>query len=423
MDTIIKQVSIGLLLLFVGIGTLKAQNIALHGFVQANYAVRTASTGQALTPKGHSLPEYILGDERIQIKFDESKGKTKFFGRMDFYYDAIDKKMGLDLREAYIDVALGKFDIRTGRQIITWGLGDLVFISDVFPKDWVAFLSGRPLQYLKVGSDAININFFPKAASFQLIVTPFYQADVLPTGERLQAFDPFPTIAFRKEIQPELSIKNTQISGRIYRYIGNFDVSLYFHKGFWGSPPGLLLDQQTQNSLSIVHPKLNLYSVSMQGSLLSGILSVEGGYLDSRDDTDGTNPGIENSQARLMMGYNRPFGSDLSINIQYYGEQIQNYAEMVQSLGTSANIRKELRHTLSFRLTQYVNYQTLKFSIFTSYSFNEQDYFIKPEIKYDLGSDIYVTIGYSLFGGKQSHTFYGQFDKNDGISLTLRYGF
>jgi len=74
-------------------------------------------------------------------------------------------------------------------------------------------------------------------------------------------------------------------------------------------------------------------------------------------------------------------------------------------------------------LTQYVNYQTLKFSIFTSYSFNEQDYFIKPEIKYDLGSDIYATIGYSLFGGKQSHTFYGQFDKNDGISLTLRYGF
>jgi hypothetical protein len=423
MDSIKNLLLTGLsvFLFFVIVNPLNAQNIELHGFLQTNFSARTAETRGILTPQGNPLPGYLLGDERVQLQISKSSTNVRLLSKTDFFYDAVSKKMNLDIREAYIDLTLGKFDIRTGRQIITWGLGDLVFINDVFPKDWVAFASSQPLEYLKAGADAININFFPGFTSFQLVVIPFYQSDVLPTGERITVYDPFPDIAYRQEIQPELSIGNTQIAGRLYRYVGNFDISLYYYRGFWGSPPGFITTPN-RDSLTITHPGLNLYGTSVQGPLLNGVLSFESGYLNSRDDAEGTSPGIENSQVRYLLGYQRPFGENFSINLQYYGEYIQNYKKMVGSLPVPTN-REELRHTLSLRLTQYFSYQTLRLSFFAYYSPNERDYYFNPEFRYDFGSDIYLNVGGTYFGGKKDDTFLGQFDKNDNIYFVLRYAF
>jgi hypothetical protein len=297
-----------------------------------------------------------------------------------------------------------------------------VFINDVFPKNWVAFLSGQPLQYLKVGSDAININFYPKIASIQIIAIAFYQSDILPRGERLLAFDPLPSITNRKEVQPEMSFKNTQIAGRLYRYIGNYDFSLYFYRGFWGSPPGMILDSD-ENLLTFTHPRLNVYGGSLQGAFLNGVLSLEGGYYDSRDDLQGTKPGIENSQIRFSLGYQRALGDNFTLGFQYYGERILDYTKYVQNLPSAFPVRKEWRHTLSLRFTQFLKYQTLRISFFMFYSPNENDYYINPEIRYDFGSGVWLALGGIFLGGEKDHTFLGQFEKNDNVYFVLRYAF
>ncbi len=409
-------------LLSIGINPLIAQEFDIHGFVQANFSLRIAATGETRTSSGKSLPHYLLGDERVQLEITRSGGIAQLLGKIDLYYDAVDKRADLDVREAYIDLTLGKFDIRIGRQIVTWGVGDLVFINDVFPKNWVAFLSGQSLQYLKVGSDAININFFPKFASIQIIAIPFYQSDVLPRGERLLAFDPLPDISNRKEIHPEMTLENTQIAGRLYRYIGNFDFSLYFYRGFWGSPPGMILDSN-ESLLTFTHPRLNVYGGSLQGAFLNGVLSLEGGYYDSRDDPKGTKPGIENSQVRFLLGYQRALGDNFTLGFQYYGERILDHTEYVQNLPSAFPVRKEWRHTLSLRLTQFLKYQALRISFFMFYSPNENDYYINPEIKYDFGSGVWLALGGIFLGGEKDHTFLGQFEKNDNVYFVLRYAF
>jgi len=409
-------------LLLIGINPLIAQEFDIHGFVQTNFSLRIAATGEALTSSGESLPHYLLGDERVQLELTRSGEIARVVGKIDLFYDAVDKRAVFDVREAYIDLTLGKFDIRVGRQIITWGVGDLVFINDVFPKNWVAFLSGQPLQYLKVGSDAININFFPKLVSVQIIAIPFYQSDVLPRGERLLTFDPLPNITNWKEIQPEMTLENTQIAGRLYRYIGNFDFSLYFYRGFWGSPPGMILDSD-ESLLTFIHPRLNVYGGSLQGAFLNGVLSLEGGYYDSRDDPQGTNTGIENSQMRFLAGYQRALGENFTLGFQYFAERILDYTEYVQNLPSAFPARKEWRHTLSLRLTQFLKYQTLRISFFAFYSPNEKDYYVNPEVRYDLGSGVWLALGGILLGGEKNYTFLGQFEKNDNVYFVLRYAF
>ena len=37
--------------------------------------------------------------------------------------------------------------------------------------------------------------------------------------------------------------------------------------------------------------------------------------------------------------------------------------------------------------------------------------------------ETWVTVGVSLFGGSEPHTFVGQFDRNDNLYATVRYSF
>lgn len=401
---------------------LQAQGFSLHGFSQINYSVRVANTDGLTNKFGQPLPDYILGDERLQLEVTRYGSTVGMLTKVDLYYDALAQRAGLDIREAYVDLDLKNFNIRAGRQIITWGVGDLVFINDVFPKNWIAFLSGRPLEYLKFGSDALNVNYYGGFISAQVIAIPFYQPDILPMGERLMVYNPFPSTAKQTERLPENSLKNTQLALRLYRNLGNYDVSLYAYRGFYPSPPGMNFDKNS-GVVKIFHPRLNVYGASLQGAFLTGVLSLEGGYYDSRDDIDGTNPAIENSQIRFLVGYQQAFGENFTLGLQYYGEQIQKYSQYIKSLPPGFPQRKELRHTLSLRLTQFFNYQTLRLSFFTFYSPNDKDYYINPEIRYELEDGIWVSTGGIIVGGKKNYTFFGQFNKNDNLYFVLRYEF
>ena len=119
---------------------------SLHGFALLNYSARLDGRS---SPSRDGLGEHgvLLGDQRMQLKLEarSPKGPASLFAKPEFFYDAVDETFDANLREGYLDVAYDRWDLRVGRQIITWGVGDLVFINDVFPKDYGAFFAGRPL--------------------------------------------------------------------------------------------------------------------------------------------------------------------------------------------------------------------------------------------------------------------------------------
>jgi len=143
-----------------------AADMSIHGFIQGNYSADITSSN----PDGKDLK---WAEERLQLKLDTDKGPFHLFLKTDAFHDHIDDASHLELREGYVDYTSSNYDLRIGRQIVTWGVGDLVFINDVFPKDYEAFFSGRPMEYLKIGSDAVKIGMYPSFASAELIiVTP-----------------------------------------------------------------------------------------------------------------------------------------------------------------------------------------------------------------------------------------------------------
>jgi len=395
-----------------------AEEVSLHGFVQGNYAARI--TGQELPgPEGGDV---FLGEERLQIKLATSSQGSAFFLKTDVFRDAVARITDMDVREAHIDVRAGALDLRLGRQIITWGVGDLLFLNDVFPKDYAAFFSGRPLEYLKIGSDAAKVDVFTDAVSVELVVVPFFQADQLPSSRRFFVFDPFAGVPHVTE-EPRAELGNTEMALRLSRNLLGFDTAVYASRGFF-TTPGMRPDNPASpTQVTLFFPRLATYGASAQGNALGGVMALEAAYYDSMDDRPGRDPAIPNSTARYLVGYQRQPWSDLTAGIQYYGEYVFDYGPYRDTLPPGFPAQDRLRQLLTVRLTQLLRYQTLRLSFFAFYSPTDEDYDLIPEVRYSVTDALWGAIGANLFGGKTETTAFGQLNRNDNVYVVARYEF
>lgn len=398
----------------------QAVDVETHGFLLLNYSGRTTDDRPA-----QSGSDFLLGEERLRLDVsvwaDEIEASARFKG--DLFHDSVDDETELDMREAYVDYATDKVDLRLGRQIATWGVGDLLFINDVFPKNWVSFFSGRPLEYLKIGVDSARIRFSGDVINADFMLIPFFTTDTLPTPARFFLYDPLASITTRSETKPASTYDNSELALRLYRRAGEFDVAAYLYKGFWRSPGMRPDDLIAPTRIDLFYPELRAYGASAQGNALGGVLSLEAGYYDSRDDRDGNDPTIANSQSRLLVGYQRQLKQDLTVGVQYYTEIMQDYGQYKQTLPSGFAAQRRSRDTVTLRLEQLLRHQTLRLSLFTFYSLTDDDYLIQPKASYQFSDELSATLGANLFGGKKETTFLGQFDKNDNIYLSARFDF
>ncbi|MEW6409561.1 MAG: hypothetical protein AB1488_05550 [Nitrospirota bacterium] len=396
-----------------------AEDISLHGFVQGNYSARV--TGDR--PPESKGGDLVWADERIQLKIDGGIKAFRFFTKTDLIGEHINEKADVEFREAYVDYAVKNWDARLGKQMFTWGVGDLIFINDVFPKDYEAFFSGRPMEYLKRGVDAVKVGLYPKVTSIELVAIPFFKSNNYPKSERFIMYDSMPNVKERSEKEPNPRVKNTEYAVRIYRDILGMDAALYAYRGFHRKPAMMVDNPDSPKYITYFYPRLSVYGFSLQGRMLEGVVSLEGGYYDSKEDRAGKNSMIPNSQTRGLVGYNRQLWEDFTIGIQYYSEYMHRYTEYKNSLSPGSPRDKRLKQLTTLRLTQLLKYQTIKLSLFTFYSPSDKDYMINPEFKYSLSDHVWFAIGGNVFGGGKPHTEFGQLNKDDNIYTVVRYEF
>lgn len=393
----------------------------LHGFLLG--AVSGRVTGER--PPGGDGGDFVLGEERLrlELKGAANEGKAFLTVKGDAFHDAVANEIHGDLREAYAGYATGPVDLRFGRQIVTWGVGDLFYVNDVFPKDWESFFSGRPMEYLKLGVDGFRAQLFSKILNADLMMIPFFTPDRFPSTERFFFFDPFSGIPNRVITEPPTRFSNIESAVRLYRRVAGADLSLYFYRGFWRAPSARLDDPLAPTTVTEFHPALFVYGLSLQRNLLGGVMSLEGGYYDSRDDNDGNDPTIPNSQWRFLAGYQRELWRDFTAGLQFYGEVMDHYGAYRGALPAGFPVQDRFRGVASMRLTQWLHYQTLKLALFAAMSPTDVDYFLQPEISYRVIDNLGLTLGANVFGGRDGTTFFGQLEKNDNVYFNVRYDF
>ena len=386
----------------------------LHGFAEARVGPRIRSD------PAHSK-DFTLGEIRLQAAYDRAWKHLSLDVKGDLILDAVLEEVDTDLRQLRLVLRpADSLDLQLGRQVMTWGTGDLFFINDLFPKDWQSFFIGRDEEYLKAPSDALRVGWFAGKVSLDLVYTPKFEPDRYIRGERISFWDPVGGVFRGDDMQflvdePDDSFRDDEIAARIYGNVGSYEIAGYGYTGFWKSPSGF--DPVTMQA---TFPELDVWGGSARGPLGPGIGNVEVGYYDSRDDPDGGNPFVRNSELRLLAGYELELARELTGGFQYYLEHMLDHDRYLASL-VGDEPRDENRHVLTARITKLLKSQTLIPSIFLYYSPSDRDGYLRPKLVWKRSDHQTVEFGVNLFFGRDDFTFFGQFENNSNVYGSIRF--
>jgi hypothetical protein len=396
-------------------GFLSEMPIEIHGFYEMRAGYRTR--------KDKYEKDMSIMENRLQLDLASYLDWADIKVKGDVYGDLVMEEVEFDLREASIFAMPFDFmDVKAGRQVLTWGTGDLVFINDLFPKDWQSFFIGRDVEYLKAPSDAVKVSLFSKLANLDIVYTPQFDHDRFISGERVSYWNsnldrPAGQDAVIHTNKPKSWLRDSEIAARLYRNVEGYELALYGYRGYWKSPGGF---NSTRTQARF--PDLHVYGASGRGKFGKGIGNLEFGYYESDEDQGGDNSVINNSELRFLAGYTQEIGKDLTGGLQYYLEHMLDYSRHRDS-GPAGIARDRNRHVVTFRLTKLVMNQNLRCSVFTYFSPSDKDVYMRPNVNYKASDSLALEAGANIFFGDYANTFFGQFQNNTNLYVAVRYSF
>jgi hypothetical protein len=386
----------------------------LHGYGELRSGFRTRNDP-------HEKDLSVM-EARLQLELSVSDPWFDFKYKGDAWADGITEQGEYDTRELWIFSRPVDFlDVKVGRQVLTWGTGDLVFLNDLFPKDWRSFFIGRDAEYLKAPSDAVKLGIFTDIASIDLVYTPRFDPDRFITGEYVSYWNNRLKRRAGRDARvsadkPGHWFRDDEIAVRLYRNISGYEFAAYGYRGYWKTPAG-----RTPAGVA-TFPPLNVYGASARGGIGKGIGNIEFAWYQSVDNESGRNPLANNSEMRYLIGYTEEIGRDFSAGLQYYVEQLLDYGEYRQH-GNGMPGRDHFRHVITVQLTKLLMNQNLKLSLSGYYSPSDRDTYLRPNIQYKYSDRISLETGANVFIGDCPDTFFSQFRNNTNIYSAVRYSF
>ncbi len=403
---------------------------SFNGQLEVEQGVNVSGAG--VQHKNTAGSDYILANRKFRVGAFRSFDNGGIYSKLDFNYDEVTFGKDIDVREFRLQYKVTQWlDLSLGRQVSTWGVADMIFINDLFPKNWIANFQGRDMEMLKDPSNSLRLTSYVKDWIFDFIYQPEFKPDTTPRGCRFGVFDPnSSTIIVNKAACGDYhaldkngsKLKKDEIAFSIKRRIRSQEAALYFYDGYYKSPKGLL----KQNPLIGYHPKLRVIGLSNEGQLGVGIISFEAGYYDSLEDKDGTNNLIENSTLKYLLGYKLDINANLSFGLQWYQEKMLKYKDyeasvLMNNSNAYAFRKKEYSNTFTTRITYKISQDTLIFSLFAYLRPQDKDSFTKFEAAKKINDNLKISTGLNIFTGKENYLNrdFGMLKDDDNVFIRL----
>lgn len=386
------------------------------GFVEAAFGTRLSE--DPLIDSRNTLEDVRW---RVETTWQPQDFSVAF--KADAGYDGIERSAFADIRELSVAFTLGgSTDVLLGRQVQTWGTGDLLFLNDLFPKDFVSFFAGRDDEYLKAPGNAIRLTHYTKAVNIDFVWTPVFEPDVYLTGERFSFFSPLAGRNVAPEpplsaIEPDERFANGEFALRIFRTVEGREYAAYAYRGFFKQPNALT------PALEATFAPLGSLGASIRQPLGPGLFNSEVSYYASRDDGDGTDPLLPNDQLRVLFGYEWEAKPRFTVGLQYYLEWTLDHDELLANSPFPQFEPDEVRHLVTNRLTYRTNLDKFTWSLFTFYSPSDSDFYLRPQFVYRHSDRWSVAAGGNLFGGSDAHTFFSQLQDATNAYVRIRLSY
>lgn len=391
--------------------------------------------------------ELVAGRNRFRIQVGKSLESVSLSSEIDFInrYNgsgASHSEAEIQIREIYFDWYLGKYDIRTGKQNITWGRANGGFITDILtPVDLREFLTQDPGD-LRVGVTAINITRYFGPNSLQFIINPTFQKNVFPDVDsrwfpvQIET-GPIPVNFLQDETTPSLNDIQLAVQYK-WRALSNLDLDFMLYH--WTHPmPAYAVEPNLFNppnlpSVDLVetyHPSFMAgYSMNYQFisdwnlvaetlfvkdriftylpvpvSLLENAFTNVSSALQVLQDFELRDDGylLKKPWVQNMLGLQTSIGKTI-ISAQAYLETIINYQEKL--------LPQQYFPYATLLINRSFLRDRLQMLTLSRYNFYAKDYWIQLQGLYELSDGLEIALGTNLFAGDEVSPFYGHFSFN-----------
>jgi hypothetical protein len=389
-------------------GFLVAEDIEFNGFVDTYQAIAFKSPND-------------FNASRIRFRgevFYQSSNASIFSSFNAMYNERIKSETGIELREAYMEYIAAQWDMRIGRQIITWGNADGLRITDIIcPADYTEYIT-RDFDDIRIPVDAFNFRYLPGLADFQLIWLPLFEPSILPSGDNPWAVS---TTSYQNAVikdvkEPEQNLSNSEIAAKMSFYLSGIDLAL---SGFytWDDTP--TYHTSIINDTLYITPKyhrLKYLGLEINKPCGAFVIRSEAAYYKDKyfEDSVSSDGTTKKDLLKAMIGLDWYPGNDWNVSAQLADDLILDYE-------TGLN-EKENTPIITLNISKQILRQTVEISNLLYFGFNENDLYDRLEIDYAFTDELHFSGGTDIFQGNDSGDF-GIYKDNSQLWFKAKYSF
>ncbi len=405
-------------------------------------------------------PDVLAARNRAELllTFGYDRGRIVLRPRLD--YDALGEQTDGELREAFADVIFERVDLRLGRQILTWGQADGVFVTDLLaPLNLTEFLA-QPFDDLRLGVTALTATAFlgdfevtavgvPRRPTTRLPGpgSPWYPLPDDVLGVPVEITEPAPedSTLGAAEVALRATWRGLPRTDLAVLWMSGFNRLPAFRKGLEVELDPFGGDFGLRFAVTPAYERRHVFGATAETLVLDPfILRAEAafhtsylldqpievptslGELLDPDFADAVRRGflIEKPLVQAAVGVERAFGTQ-TFRAQGVGALVVDHDEWVA--------QDRFEPSASLLWLGRFRRDTVTGRAFLFYNLGA-DYWLNPEVSYAVGDGLNAAVGLQLFGGpggaadltgllREPAFSFAAFGANDFIYLRLVYDF
>lgn len=356
--------------------------VGIKGFVDTYHALRTEQPNNWMSSRS-----------RVRGELTIEKGHAGAFVSANLIHNAIlSNHTGFQLREAYAYYSDNHWDVRAGRQIITWGVADALRLTDIIsPMDYTEFLA-QDYDDIRIPVGGLRVRFSREKWSMEAVAIPVSSFFDLPTD----AENPWSVGPIAIGAEPSHNAYNMEYGGRLAFFLSGIDFS-FSALHTWNKQPVLCNGVGEYRRMTMLGADV---SVPMGKFVVRGEVAE---YLDELQ-TGGTRAASTNA----LLGIDWYAGNDWTLSAQYSHKYVALGEHRNTALST-LRISKELLHN------------TLALQTFAYIDVTNGGIFNRLSADYALNDQIHAVIGYDYFHADGG--MFAIYNKNSELFFKLKYSF
>jgi len=346
----------------------------------------------------------------------------------DYYPESVreDQRTEAMLRETYVDLSSGDWDLRLGRQHIIWGEMIGLFFADVVSaKDLREFIL-PDFDYLRIPQWAARAEYFHGDFHGELVWIPYQTYDDI--GVPGAQFYPYPPqsppgygYVIEPENRPDHSLENSGYGARFSFVRAGWDVSGFYYGSIDAAPyfsRRIVLSPTPAYIYTPDHDRIQQVGGTLSKDLVASVLRAEMIYsrdrwfnVDDPTDADGV---VRQNTFDAVIGIEFPLPHASRLNLQAFQRRYPDYVStMLQDkVESGASV---------YASTQFAGGR-VEPSLMVIGSLNRSDWLARPKIAWQLDGHWKISLGADLFGGAPLGLF-GRYDNCDRVNAEARYIF